>query len=336
MIIEPSRIGRLVFRYNLFMALVLHLSHQSIALGENLPPRYVRKYILELFSPYEFLSLNQTQEKAIIPYRLFITPHATEEKPAPLVVWLHGYGEHGNDNRKHLKWLELLMTSSNPQDHAFSVLAVQCIPEHPYWYEHVDNVKDEPDMCGYTFQILEHLLESSPIDRNRIYLIGASSGGAGCWEMAMRSPYPFAAVAPLATAGTINVDGLDKLSKTPIWAFHTKADPLAPVAYVREIVDRLNTVGGSVHLTETSGHTHDSWSEAFLKYKVSDWLLEHDLRERGNWDLPSSQALHRQILQILKEWHGWQLAFQAIVLIALLWGAIHGYRTLHRIIGIKR
>jgi dienelactone hydrolase len=120
--------------------------------------------------------------------------------------------------------------------------------------------------------IIDELLQKYPIDPNRIYLSGVSSGGTGCWEMLDRYPELFAAAAPLASAGSPAAD-LSGLVDIPIWAFHTRDDPGSDINLVRQTVARLKAIGGKAYLTETPGHTHDCWNAAFNDFRYVDWLL---------------------------------------------------------------
>jgi predicted peptidase len=207
-----------------------------------------------------------------VKYRLHI-PSAAKvaktEKSWPLLVWLHGFGEAGDDNIAHIRWLNLLFRR-DPADGPFPcfVMAYQCPYERRTWSEG----PREKQPITVAKAIIDRLLTEYPIDANRIYLSGVSSGGTGCWEMLDRYPTLFAAAAPLASAGS-PFSNLSALVDVPIWAFHTRDDPDTRILEVRQTVASLQSSGGKVYLTETPGHTHDCWNSAFTDFRFVDWLL---------------------------------------------------------------
>jgi predicted peptidase len=218
-----------------------------------------------------------------IRYRLF-TPAAIgstghSEGDWPLLVWLHGIGEAGNDNYSHIRWLKLLFRNEKERGpFPCFVVAYQCPYDRPTW---TDGPEAEKPMNSAR-AIIDHLLAAYPIDPDRIYLSGVSSGGTGCWEMLLRYPDLFAAAAPLASSGTMSTD-LSSIAHVPIWAFHTRNDPGTPVRAVRSTVARLKQVGGIAYLSETAGFTHDCWTSAFVDFRCIDWLLA---QRRGNQGPP--------------------------------------------------
>jgi len=84
---------------------------------------------LEVFEPHIY-----EDEFIKLPYRLF-KPKIKEGKVYPLVVFLHGAGERGNDNEKQITANEGATTWAREEfqnNHPCFVLAPQC-PENSYW-----------------------------------------------------------------------------------------------------------------------------------------------------------------------------------------------------------
>ena len=108
-----------------------------------------------------------------------------------------------------------------------------------------------------------------------MYLTGLSSGGNGCWEMAMCWPQLFAAVAPLASGGG-DRSRAATLTNIPIWVFHNHNDTSIPPDGDRETVAVVKAAGGNmIQLTLTGGpQNHDSWTEAFRIHGLMAWILE--------------------------------------------------------------
>ncbi len=220
-----------------------------------------------LFQEKTFQYKTGQDEIADLSYRLYVPEgaDARADQTWPLLVWLHGYGEAGSDNREHLRWMNLLL-----QERRFPgiIMAYQCPPERPTWSAGADD--EQPMVIARA--IVNELLASCPIDAQRIYVSGVSSGGTGCWDMLLRYPELFAAGAPLASGGSNRFE-VSSIAHVPLWAFHAYKDPEASVDNVRATVKRLQAVGGNAWLTVTAGQTHDCWNAAFQEYHFVDWLL---------------------------------------------------------------
>jgi predicted esterase len=210
-------------------------------------------------------------------YRLFIperTKTKNESSIRPLLIWLHGFKESGEDNRDHLRWMNLLLQSKG--DFPGYILAYQCPSQRPTWTQ--GSEVEQP--LSVVRAIVDKVISKYPIDIDRIYVSGVSAGGTGCWEMVLRYPDLIAAAVPLAGSGIQDVD-LTSIADVPVWAFHTREDPHVPVSSVRETIRILQESNGKAHLTETPGHTHDCWTIAFGEFEFIDWLLKQRKRETG-------------------------------------------------------
>ena len=113
-------------------------------------------------------------------------------KTYPLVFFLHGAGERGDDldlasrhgYAKHMR--------EDGADYPFIYIAPQC-PFEKYWGCFTESL----------VAFLDYICEELPIDRDRIYLTGLSMGGTGTWMLAMAQPERFAAIAPRNPAARI-------------------------------------------------------------------------------------------------------------------------------------
>lgn len=225
---------------------------------------------------------------AQVKFRLFKPLGIEAHETFPLIVWLHGFGESGDDNTLHLRWLDLIFTDlEHPDQYRFYLCALQCPSTHPTWFGATESRQASKDPIAVNREIIDHLLETYSIDKTRIYLAGVSSGGAGCWEMAMRYPDFFAAVTPLASPGA-DRERIKLLRDVPVWAFHSQFDPGTDVILVRGTITELKQIGGKCALTETPGRLHDCWTAAFEEYDLVHWLLA---QQRGNVGCPAPGTL---------------------------------------------
>ncbi|TWT37169.1 Phospholipase/Carboxylesterase [Posidoniimonas corsicana] len=221
-------------------------------------------------------------EKRVLPYRLF--PPRTSEgdnRDYPLVLWLHGHGaEPGDDNRSHVAHMDDTMYWDPDElgEFPFYVLAPQC-PAGSFW---VGDPTVEGEVLTTVMEIVDEVSASEPINPDRISVVGISSGGSAAWELAERFPERFAAVLPLGSGGG-DFSSAKELSKTPIWAFHSKRDNAVPITGDRRTVYSVQSHGGQCALTETPGFGHDCWWPAFQQCGAREWLL---LQERGTISSP--------------------------------------------------
>jgi predicted peptidase len=196
-----------------------------------------------------------------IDYLLF-QPKSYSDKgaPVPLIVFLHGSGESGHDLEKVKKWGPPAIVESHP-DFPFMVVSPQA-PQPNGW--DVDALK----------AMLDEVLAKYNVDRSRIYLTGLSMGGYGAWEMAMRYPDYFAAIAPICGGG--NARRAERLKNIPTWVFHGAKDKAVPESESAVLVDALKAAGGNVKYTvlPEGGHV-DSWVYAYdSKTGLFDWFLQ--------------------------------------------------------------
>ena len=213
-------------------------------------------------------------------YRL-LSPETIEDgKTYPVVLFLHGAGERGRDNKIQLKYLPtFLATPELRKKFPAFVIAPQC-PRHEKWVE-VDwgsgkstPTTDEPTpSMEATIGILQHVLENYPADRSRVYLTGLSMGGYGSWDLACRHPDWFAAVTPICGGG--DEQQAAKIKDLPLWAFHGDADRAVPVERSRTMIAALKAAGGSPKYTELEGVGHNSWTPAYTgEFGLLDWMFE--------------------------------------------------------------
>jgi predicted peptidase len=212
-------------------------------------------------------------------YRL-LTPPEDAEAPEggwPLVVFLHGAGERGDDNRSQLRHFPERMASAEHRERfPCYLLAVQC-PEGEIWADfnwrtgEADDDRAPALPMQAVMQAVESLVAEKPIDLTRIYLTGLSMGGFGSWDLAARKPDWFAAVVPICGGGRPEKAGAYK--GLPIWAWHDEGDEVVPVELSRKMVEAAREAGAAVRYDEITGHGHASWVPAYDPDKAPAWMF---------------------------------------------------------------
>ncbi|MBP2623457.1 PHB depolymerase family esterase [Streptococcus oricebi] len=179
-----------------------------------------------------------------LPYAAYQPQSAGSGEKKPLLVWLHGIGEAGEDINFPLLANEVnKLTQEEIQSHFTSTGtgaqkgAYVLIPQSPTaWGESQEAALKET---------IESYVAAHPdIDRSRIYLMGGSNGASMTVDMGVSYPDTFAALVPIAgllssrvqvteSAGD-NIYSLDEKSMTalkdqPIWLITARADESVPV-----------------------------------------------------------------------------------------------------------
>jgi predicted peptidase len=215
-------------------------------------------------------------------YRLLKPEKIEPGKKYPVVLFLHGAGERGNDNKLQLKYLPTWLASDeNRQKFPCFVLAPQC-PNGQKWSD-VDwgakgsiPMKDVTPAMQAAVMQLDKLIQEEPVDAKRVYLTGLSMGGYGSWDLAERTPERFAALAPICGGG--DDSRADRLVKVPVWAWHGDADTAVPVERSRKMIEAIKAAGGNPKYTELKGVGHDSWTKAYTDPEgVVPWMFEQKL-----------------------------------------------------------
>ena len=211
-----------------------------------------------------------------LPYRLLVPKAYKPGTALPLVVWLHGSGETGNDNVAPLRALDKTFLADAEKCPAF-VLVPQC-PSRTAWhavgYNKVPEVTEPSRML---VAAIEELVKEFGLDGRRIYLGGFSMGGCGTWELLTRYPDLFAAAFPIAGPPFAGKPGerpglAAVIKHVPIWTFHGDRDNTAPVDGTRAIVDALKKEGAAVKYTEYKGGGHECAS-TLKDPKLVEWLV---------------------------------------------------------------
>jgi len=208
-----------------------------------------------------------------INYRLFPPKPFDHTQRYPLILWLHGKGDFGDDNLSQLKHIDsTIYRDGLDGTYPFFVLAPQCSAKAKrVWSTRVGNNGD--DMLAVATHILSDVEHNYPVDESRITVVGISSGGTACWELAARYGDHFAAISPQGAGGSGETP-IGRMLSIPIWAFHATNDPKTPPDGARATIISITSAGGIAILTETEDHEHNCWKTAFMDHDLLNWLLK--------------------------------------------------------------
>ncbi len=235
------------------------------------------------FFDYGSVALDQGGEMV---YRLYVPSNYSKSKEYPLLVVLHGAGERGTDNEKHMCYmLDIMFNQKNSPLPDAIVLVPQC-PSGQQWVDtpwasgnySTELVRESDELAGVV-KLVEELTFDYMIDEDRIYAMGLSMGGFGTWDLLMRHGDLFAAGIPICGGG--DPDMAESLVDIPIYTFHGSADTTVPVEGTREMAQALTEAGSTVFTyVELEGMAHGIWDTVAAKADVINWLFAQSLADR--------------------------------------------------------
>lgn len=203
------------------------------------------------------------------PYLLYLpSDYDADGQPAPLILFLHGAGERGEDG-------DIVRTQGLPayiesgHDLPFIVVAPVCPPDQRWEYYRDDLI-----------QLLDHITAAHNVDATRVYLTGLSMGGFGTWDLARLYPQRFAAIAPICGGLSWEIDlhaAARVLKHMPTWAFHGERDDVVLPEQTTRIIDAIREQGGQPELTLYPDARHDSWTATYRDSHLYEWFLAHSL-----------------------------------------------------------
>jgi len=214
-------------------------------------------------------------------YQVYV-PATPRGAPLPVILFLHGSGERGDDGAKQTT----VGLGNAVRAYGDSFPAIVVFPQAragESW---------RGPMGERAMRALDATLAELPCDGARVYLTGISLGGSGAWHLALEHPRRFAALAPVcgwldpsALPATLRARGGSQgdahdaaaraLRHLPVWVFHGAADAVVPVERSRLMVDALRRAGADVRYTEYPGVGHDSWNRAYAEPELVPWMLAH-------------------------------------------------------------
>ena len=221
-------------------------------------------------------------------YVVYVPPGNDRRQRLPVLLFLHGAGERGDDGLRQTEVGLGPAIRANPERFPMIVVFPQA-PAESQWLG---------DEARFAMMALERAAVEFQGDPKRFYLTGLSLGGYGTWHLALAHPGRFAALVPVCggivqpesvesvrqspltmTAADPYAFTAERVKQTPVWIFHGAADRVIPASESREMYEELLRVGGRVQYTEFPGVGHNAWDPAYSREDLWSWLLSQDLSE---------------------------------------------------------
>jgi predicted peptidase len=239
--------------------------------------------------PTGFLDRTVTVTGTHYRYQVFVPANWKKSEKWPVILFLHGAGERGDDGLLQTEVGIGRAIRRNADRFPGIVVLPQC-RKNRWW--------TEPEMEAVALEALEASIKEFNGDRARLYLTGLSMGGYGSWSIARGKPGKFAAmvivcggITPPAALrvdpsvfGAVSADPYKETAEmvgaTPVWLFHGSADVAVPVEESRKMAVALKASNGNVRFTEYPGVGHNSWDQAYGEPETIKWLFSHKLEKR--------------------------------------------------------
>jgi predicted peptidase len=216
-------------------------------------------------------------------WSVMIPPGAEEGGPG--LLFLHGYGECGDDGKKQLTVGLPPAVRKNPERWPMVIIVPQKPVHNSEWEDHEAAV----------LAIVAEAAEKGHYDPGRLAITGLSQGGHGTIAFASRHPDRFRAAAPVC--GYVDRrfddrqqrvaddgarpedaavrDAAERLAGMPVWLFHGAKDPVVPASESRSLDAALRSRDAEVKYTEYSDADHNSWDAAYAEPELAAWLVRH-------------------------------------------------------------
>ncbi|MBQ8403918.1 MAG: prolyl oligopeptidase family serine peptidase, partial [Clostridia bacterium] len=239
---------------------------------------------------YEYVNPQDSTQKMTLPYRVYYpTKFDGNTDKYPVLLFLHGHGECGTDNKTQLQVFgpNVLLNDIAAMDNCIIVAPQTVCDGASNVYEWVasgvgaqsgKHVWDtgmpirsgtlEETIHTVGMQAAEALIkefvadEKNRVDLNRVYVSGISMGGCATWEIMARNPELFAAGIPLCGSGILSTAA--SLKDIDIWAFHGTSDPTVLPEGTAKMAEAIKAAGGTkITYTALAGQGHSIWNPSY-------------------------------------------------------------------------
>ena len=230
-----------------------------------------------------YMEASYPSDEGTLLYRIMFPINFDATQKYPLVLFLHGAGERGNDNQKQLVHGSRLFQDSSTRYPAIVVFP-QC-PAEDYWanvdVDVIDGnrrftfMADGPATrpLAQVMELVDKLIDQPYTDPARLYVTGLSMGGMGTWELLWRMPGKLAAAAPICGGGNPRAAG--EMTEVPIWAFHGVKDDVVRPHFTMRMIKAVQRAGGTAKVTFFPKANHNSWDPAFATPDYLSWMFSN-------------------------------------------------------------
>ena len=211
-------------------------------------------------------------------YQVYVPRAYDPSEEWPVILFLHGAGERGDDGLLQTQVGLGSAIRSKPERWPAIVVFPQ-VPDELTWQGTPGRV---------AMAALDATMQEYRTDESRVYLTGLSLGGNGAWYLGYEHTGRFAALVVICgfldafpgfprfipesggdTYSTLSA----RVADIPVWIVHGAADDVVPVEESRRMASALEEAGADVRYEELPGVDHFAWDPAYASAELVDWLF---------------------------------------------------------------
>ena len=242
------------------------------------------------------------KSKSGVNYQYFKPVNKDDGKKHPLIIWFHGNGEGGykdyrNNVSQKLANRGAVAFAEDKTQKIFGGAYVVAPQADDTWYNNYTK--------GYIKSVkamIDEFASENNVDKNRIYVFGASAGGYMSFRMMIEYPNYFAAFSTsaaaldkAATSGGVatTTQDLMKIRNKPLWMVHAQNDPTISYENTsKRVYDVLSKYGAilssysNVKIDGTEYNGHWSWIYSLRNMPVNnkgehlfEWMAKQRLKK---------------------------------------------------------
>jgi len=235
----------------------------------------------ELYSKKYYINQSDT-----LQYRIMMPKDFDNSKQYPVILFLHGAGERGNDNKAQLVHGSKLFASEENRTNFPAIVVFPQCPKNSYWANAKIDRSTKPLKIEFpldikptkplrlVMQLMKEISSKPYVNKSKIYVGGLSMGGMGTFEIVYRKPKLFAAAISICGAG--HPEATKAYAKTTsFWIFHGANDDVVNPLSSLEMVSGILKNGGKPNFTLYAKDNHNSWDSAFSEPELLPWLFSN-------------------------------------------------------------
>lgn len=198
---------------------------------------------------------------------VFVPYQYDPAKPSPVILFLHGGGERGDNNIDQVMVGLAPAIMKSRAKFPFLTVFPQCAKE--------SNWKAGSRDADLALAMLKQAQSEFKTDPNRVYMTGLSMGGQGSWTIAAQHPELFAAIVPMCAKPDLELAAKLAAARVPSWNFCGDKDAPETLKANRDMAAALVKAGVPHKYTEYPNTAHNCWDAAYATPALFTWLLEN-------------------------------------------------------------
>ena len=239
----------------------------------------------------EFVNLKYSIDGSERTAGLYLPDGYDKSKQWPLIIYLHGGGNGGDNNGDAIAWAKKQPLGKVTLQDSKKVPALVLIPRCPKgkiwapvgpdvlmstWRQKKFDGKQNPDAASHITKAIDTVISRYSVNEKKISLTGFSMGGEGSIRYGALNANRFAAIAPMAGSAIAIKADVAALATTNVWMFQGEKDGLSTAELARIMSSWIKLAGGNIQYTEFEGVGHGIPSKVLAHPGMLEWLINQE------------------------------------------------------------